>query len=140
MRLNKNYTRLPFPFVLDELASIRPTLKRVFGFVYVYFDDRLLCGLRNSENQPNTNGIWLFTTSECVDSLMAEFPGLSKRQVWRSGKNAWIVLAARLAQFEEFALKACELMLNDDKRIGRIKRVRPRSKLQSNLNSSTSAP
>ena len=42
----------PFPFVLDELQPIRPTVKRAFGFTYVYLDDTLLCCLRNSEKKP----------------------------------------------------------------------------------------
>ena len=42
-------SRDPFPFVLDELQPIRPTVKRAFGLTYVYFDDKLLCCLRDSE-------------------------------------------------------------------------------------------
>lgn len=128
MQLSLKRKALPFPFIFDELDPLRPTVKRAFGFVYVYLDDRLLCGARNSEKQPNTNGLWLFTSNEHVESLLAEFPGLSKRQVWRSGKNAWIILASKLDKFEEFAFKACELMLNGDSRIGRLTRARMRSK------------
>ena len=28
----------PFPFVLDELQPVRPTVKGAFGFTYVYLD------------------------------------------------------------------------------------------------------
>ena len=114
--------RDPFPFVLDELYSIRPTIKRMFGFTSVYLDDRLLCSLREATKQPGTNGMWLYTTTEHVDSLAREFPQLPKRQLWRSGKNAWVVLASRLECFEEYAFRACELILNGDRRIGRITR------------------
>lgn len=114
--------RIPFPFVLEELIPLRPTIKSMFGFTYVYLDDRLLCSLRDSARQTGSNGMWLFTTSEHVDSLAREFPNLSKRQLWRSGKNAWIVLASRLEDFEEYAYKACELILNGDRRIGRVTR------------------
>lgn len=114
--------RDPFPFVLEELLSIRPTIKRMFGFTSVYLDDRLLCSLRDSTRQPGSNGMWLYTTTEHVDSLALEFPQLPKRQLWRSGKNAWVILASRLEDFEEYAFKACELILNGDRRIGRITR------------------
>lgn len=57
-----------FPFVLDELQPIRPVVKRVFGFTYVYLDEKLLCALRDSEKKPATNGLWLFTTTEHVDT------------------------------------------------------------------------
>ena len=114
--------RDPFPFVLDELNSIRPTIKRMFGFTSVYLDEKLLCSLRDSVRQPGSNGMWLYTTTEHVESLGREFPQLPKRQLWRSGKNAWVILASRLEYFEEYAFKACELILKGDQRIGRITR------------------
>jgi hypothetical protein len=120
-----NYARKrpePFPFVLEELEPIRPTIKPMFGMTSIYLGDKLLCSLRDSVKQPNTNGIWLYTTAEYIDSLAREFPGLSKRQLWRSrsSEKAWIVLASRLENFEEYAFKACELMLRGDQRIGRL--------------------
>lgn len=114
--------REPFPFVLEELQPIRPTIKRAFGFTYVYLEEKLLCCLRNSEKRPATNGLWLFTSTEHIDSLGREFPELPRRNLWRSGEKAWVVLNARLEYFEEYAFKACELMLNGDRRIGRISR------------------
>ena len=115
-------THDPFPFVLDELQPIRPTVKRAFGFTYVYLDDKLLCCLRDSAKLPSTNGLWLFTTIEHVDSLAREFPQLPRRCLWRSGDKAWVILAARNENFEEHAFRACELMLSGDRRIGRLSR------------------
>lgn len=114
----------PFPFVVEELMSIRPTVKHAFGFTYIYLDDRLLCALRNSAKQPGSNGMWIFTTTDDVESLAKEFPQLSRRYLWRSGKNAWVILPSRLSEFEEYAFKACELILNGDRRIGRLSRGR----------------
>jgi len=114
--------QLPFPFVLEELASIRPTIKRMFGFTHVYLGDKLLLSLRDSAKQTGTNGLWIYTTTEHIESLAKEFPYLPRRQLWRSKKNAWIILASRLEDFEEYAFKACELILNGDQRIGRISR------------------
>ena len=114
--------QVPFPFVLEELGSLRPTVKRVFGFTYIYLDHKLLFSLRDSVKQPGTNGIWIYTTAEHLESLAKEFPQLPRRQLWRSGKNSWVVLASRLEEFEEYAFKACELVLNGDQRIGRVTR------------------
>lgn len=114
----------PFPFILEELASLRPTVKAVFGFTHVYLDEKLLCSLRDATAQRGANGMWLYTTTEHVDGLAAEFPGLPRRQLWRSGKNAWVILASRLEDFEENALRACELILGGDQRIGRLSRRR----------------
>jgi hypothetical protein len=125
-RVVKNYSYVkrqdPFPFVLEELSSLRPNVKRMFGFTSIYLDEKLLCSLRDSVRQPGSNGMWLYTTTEHLESLGREFPQLSKRQLWRSGKNAWVILASRLEEFEEYAFKACELILNGDQRIGRITR------------------
>ena len=110
----------PFQFILDELTPIRPNITRAFGFTYVYLDNLLLCCLRDSEKAPNTNGMWLFTTTEHVGSLGSEFQDLPRRYLWRSKSNAWVVLPSRVEHFEEYAFKACELILNVDRRIGRV--------------------
>jgi len=110
----------PFPFVLEELQPIRPTVKQAFGFTYVYLEDRLLCCLRDSIKKSSTNGLWLFTTAEHVESLSKEFPDLPRRYLWRSGKKAWVVLTSKSEYFEEYAFKACELILNGDRRVGRL--------------------
>jgi len=94
----------------------------VFGFTYLYLGERLLCALRDSKKKTGSNGLWLFTTTEHLESLGREFPELSRRYHWRSGKNAWVILPSRLAEFEEYAFKACELLLKGDRRIGRITR------------------
>jgi hypothetical protein len=114
----------PFPFILEELAPIRPSIKRMFGFTSVYLEEKLLCSLRDSVRQPESNGMWLYTTTEHVESLAREFPQLPKRQIWRSrsGDKAWVILASRLEDFEEYAFKACELILKEDRRIGRVTR------------------
>jgi hypothetical protein len=124
MKQSLSVNRVPFSFVLEELVSLRPRIKSVFGFTHVYLDERLLFSLRDSAKQPGTNGMWVYTTTEHVESLVREFPQLPRRQVWRSGKKAWLVLASRLEDFEEYAFKACELILRGDQRIGRLTRGR----------------
>lgn len=119
-RSSSDKKQVPFSFVLEELVSIRPTIKRMFGFTYVYLDDRLLFSLRYSQKQPGSNGMWLYTTAEHIESLGSEFPQLSRRYLWRSGRNAWVILASKLEGFEEHAFRACELILSGDRRIGRV--------------------
>ena len=114
----------PFPFVLEELVSIRPTVKQMFGFTHVYLDDKLLFSLRDSINKPGSNGMWLYTTAEHIESLGSEFPQLSRRYLWRSGRNAWVILASKLEGFEEYVFKACDLILRGDPRIGKVSRRR----------------
>lgn len=112
----------PFQFVLDELFPLRPVTKRMFGFTYIYLDDRLLLSLRCNAKQPRQNAVWLYTTTEHLESLRAEFPSLPKHRFWKSGKNAWIIFNSKGEDFEEYIFKACEMILGGDRRIGRISR------------------
>lgn len=114
--------QLPFQFVIDELFSIRPVTKQMFGFTYVYLDEKLLLGLRQNNQRPQTNGIWVFTQASHLASLRKDFPSLPRHCFWKSGKNGWLVLASRLEDFEECAFRICEMILNGDRRIGRVTR------------------
>jgi hypothetical protein len=114
----------PFQFVLDELLSLRPLVRQMFGFTYVYLDDKLLLSLRESIKQPQYNGVWLYTEAEHIESLRREFPTLPRRCFWKSAKSGsgWVILSSRLEDFEEYAFRACELILRGDRRIGRVTR------------------
>jgi hypothetical protein len=114
----------PFRFVLEELAPLRPEARRMFGSTYVYLGGRLLLSLRESARQPRFNGVWLYTEAAHVESLRAEFPQLPRRCFWRSAKagTGWVIIPAGLEEFEECALRACELILRGDRRIGRVTR------------------
>jgi hypothetical protein len=116
--------RVPFPFVLEELFPVRPTVKQMFGFTHIYLGNRLVCSLRDSAKQPATNGMWLYTTVDQIESLSKEFPELPRRNLWRSGKNGWVILSSKLTVFEEYAFRACELILRGDRRVGRVTRGR----------------
>ena len=93
--------------------SARPAIKRAFGFTYVYLGERLLLSLRQCERQLRFNGVWLHTEAEHVGSLRGEFPLLPRRCVWKSKRSGsgWVVIAPGLEGFEEYAFKACELIL-----------------------------
>jgi hypothetical protein len=114
----------PFTFVLDELLLIRPAIRHMFGFTYVYLDEKLLLSLRESDKQPQYNGVWIYTQAEHIESLRKEFLLLPRRYFWRSRKSGsgWVILPSRLEEFEEYALKACELILRGDQRVGRVTR------------------
>jgi hypothetical protein len=113
-----------FQFVLDELLPIRPTVRQMFGFTYVYLDEKLLLSLRDSVKQPQYNGVWLYTQAEHIESLRREFPQLPRRYFWRSLKSGsgWVIFASRLEEFEEYAYRACEMILRGDQRVGRVTR------------------
>ncbi len=113
---------IPFQFVLDELQPIRPAIRQMFGFTHIYLDTKLLLSIRNSVKQPRFNGVWLYTQAEHIESLRREFPSLPRRCFWRSGKNGWVILASNGEDFEEYAFRACEMILHGDHRLGRVSR------------------
>ena len=121
-RVSATASPLPFPFVIDELMCLRPTIRRAFAFTYLYLGELILCGLRDTVKRPGSNGMWLFTSLDYVDQLGAEFPDLPKRYLWRSKDNAWVILPSKLEEFENYAFKACEMIINGDRRIGRLSR------------------
>ncbi len=114
----------PFQFVLDELLPIRTSVKQMFGFTYVYLDEKLLLSLRQSQKQPHYNGVWLYTEVEHIESFRREFPLLPRRCFWRSRKSGsgWVILPSQMEEFEEYAFRACELILRGDHRVGRVSR------------------
>jgi hypothetical protein len=114
-----------FQFVIDELLPIRPRIQPAFGFTYLYIGERLVLALRDSLKQPKYNGVWLFTDAEHIDNFRREFESLPRRCFWRSRKSGcgWVIIAAEFAEFEEYAFRACELILNGDRRIGRVSKA-----------------
>ena len=116
--------QVAFQFVLDELSPLRPAVRQMFGFTYIYLDETLLLSLRASAKQPQYNGVWLYTQAEHIDSLRKEFPLLPRRHFWKSRKSGsgWVILPAKLEDFEEYACKACALILRGDRRVGRVTR------------------
>ena len=137
---------IPHEFVLDALASLSPRTRPMFGCLAIYVQDKIVLILRDKPNQTSTqtadNGVWLATTAEHHQSLRREFP--SMRSIDVLGKNVlcgkvtgWQVLPADAPDFEEAALRACELVLAGDPRIGKVpgerqtQKSKPRKALKS---------
>ena len=124
----------PHEFVLDALAPLAPATRPMFGCLAVYVEEQIVLILRDRHDSPEDNGVWLATTAEHHESLRREFPGMRSIQLFGRKVTHWQVLAVDAPRFEETALRACELILARDPRIGRIpkkravrKRVRERS-------------
>src|SRR6202142_2854465 len=116
---------IPHEFVLHAIASLSPRTRPMFGCLAIYVEDKIVLILRDKPNQATDNGVWLATTTEHHESLQREFP--SMRSISVLGKNVlgqkvtgWQVLPAESPDFEEAALRACELVLAGDPRIGKV--------------------
>ena len=121
---------VPHGFVLDALAPMSPTTRPMFGCLAIYVKDKIVLILRDKPGQTADNGVWLATTEEHHQSLRREFPNMRSIQVLAKnvlGKKVtgWQVLSADAEKFEEAALRACELVLAGDPRIGKVPGARP---------------
>jgi hypothetical protein len=115
---------LPHEFVLDEIASLSPVTRPMFGCLAVYVEDKIVLILRDKRESRADNGIWLATTPEHHESLRREFPRMRSIRVFGKKPTQWQVLAADDPDFEEAARRACKLVLARDPRIGRIPKAR----------------
>ena len=118
--------RLPFDFVVDALADASPQTRPMFGATAVYVGDKIVFILRDKAGASGDgcNGVWLATTEEHHASLRRELPGMRSIAVFGDGTTGWQMLAAEDDGFEEQALRACELVLAGDVRIGKVPKAR----------------
>jgi hypothetical protein len=111
---------IPHEFVLDALAPISPWTRPMFGCLAVYVEETIVLILRDKEASRADNGVWLATTPEHHESLRREFPAMRSIELLRKKITGWQVLPLDAPDFEESALRACELVLARDPRIGKI--------------------
>ena len=117
----------PHPFVVEALMPLSPEVRRMFSGFAVYLGDRIVCMLLDSPKSPRDNGVWL-VLSESADpkdpGLRREFPSIRTIDLLGGQIGHWLVIPSDGADFEMEALHACDLMLRNDPRIGRIPKSR----------------
>jgi hypothetical protein len=110
---------VPYAFVLDALTAIAPRTRSMFGCLAIYAGDKIVLALRDRPDRPEDNGVWLATTIEHHASLRDEFPKMRSIQLLGKETTGWQLLPADAPDFEQSALRACELVLKGDRRIGK---------------------
>jgi len=130
---------IPHEFVLDAIVSLAPETRPMFGCLAVYVGDKIVLVLRDKRDPAADNGVWLATTEEHHQSLRRKFPNMRSIQLFGKPVTGWQVLPADAPNFEEAALHACDLILANDPRIGKIPRSRRASKLTNNKRTKKSA-
>src|SRR5579864_719766 len=111
---------VPHEFVLEALAALSPWTRPMFGCLAVYVGEKIVLILREKPGQSADNGVWLATTREHHESLRGEFPSMRSIQVLGKKVTGWQVLPADAPDFEEAAMRACELIIARDPRIGKV--------------------
>ena len=114
---------IPHRFVLDAIAELSPWTRPMFGCQAVYVGEKIVFILRDKPGDTD-NGVWLATTVEHHESLKRDFPSMRSIQVFGKEVTGWQVLPAAAPDFESEALRACELVLAKDTRIGKIPKPR----------------
>jgi len=126
----KQRKAVPHEFVLDALAALSPRTRPMFGCLAIYVGEKIVLILRDkrTDRRDRDNGVWLATTQEHHQSLRHEFPNMRSIKVLGKRVTGWQVLPADAPDFEEAALRACELVIARDPRIGKVPGARRASK------------
>ncbi len=122
---------IPHEFVLDALASLSPRTNPMFGCVAIYVGEKIVLILRDKPTATDDNGVWLATTHEHHESLRRDFPNMRSIAVLGKKVTGWQLLPADADDFEDAALRACDLVLAGDPRIGKVPGARRSSKSKS---------
>ncbi|HMD98608.1 MAG TPA: hypothetical protein VKM93_14895 [Terriglobia bacterium] len=124
----KQRKAVPHEFVLEAIAALSPQTRPMFGCLAVYVEDKIVLILRDKPDKTADNGVWLATTEEHHESLRREFPNMRSIQILGKKVTGWQVLPIDAPDFEEAALRACELVVARDPRIGKVPSTRRTSR------------
>lgn len=128
---------VPHEFVLEALATLSPRTNPMFGCLAIYVEEKIVLILRDKPSAPTDNGVWLATTHEHHQSLLRDFPNMRSIGVLGKKITGWQMLPADAPDFEESALRACELVLARDPRIGKVPGAKRSSRPKSRKKSKT---
>lgn len=120
----KKQKAVPHAFVLEALAPAEPFTRPMFGCTAAYVEDKIVLVLRDKPAPAEDNGVWVATTREHHESLRRELPSLRSIGVLGPGVTGWQMLSADAPTFEEEALRAVELILAGDPRIGKVPKAK----------------
>lgn len=112
--------KLPFDFVLDYLYPLEIEIKSMFGVSTLYVHHKIVLALRDKPQAIESNGIWIATSKEHHESLRKDLPSITSIPLLGDGETGWQILSSADDYFEEQAIKICEMIKNNDPRIGKI--------------------
>jgi hypothetical protein len=128
--MKQKKSAVAFPFVLELLSSVNYVVKPMFGCHAVYVGEKIMIIMRNKEDHTDANGVWVATDFGHHESLKKVFPSLTSVYILSNGKSetAWQMIPYEAEDFEESVTRACEMILKNDPRIGRIPKSRSAKK------------
>ena len=113
-----NY-RVPYDFVLQYLYPVRPRKHKMLGGMGLFVAEKNVLFLRERDNHPEFNGVFVATQPEYFDSLNEEIHSSNMEFDIDGSYHSWIFISEDLDDFNEKVKKACELIKLGDRRIGK---------------------
>ena len=110
--------KVPYDFILRYLYPITPKIKKMLGCYGLIVNTTLLLLLRERENQPEFNGIFVATQPQFFDALQNEVHASNMQFNFDGAVHSWIFLSEDLPDFDEKVKKTCEMIKAGDQRIG----------------------
>ncbi|HEY0029895.1 MAG TPA: hypothetical protein VGC65_03975 [Bacteroidia bacterium] len=114
----KEKKAIPFDFAIENLFSLDPIVKPMFGAHAIYIGSKIVLILRNKEDEDS--GVWIATIPEHHNSLKKTFPAMRNIQLFGGGTSSWQLLPMDADSFEANVNKVCDLILKSDPRVGKI--------------------
>ena len=123
--------KIPFDFILDYLHPMEISIKPMFGCHAIYSNGKILLIVRKKNDHTDANGIWIATGKEHHERLRKKFPSMQSVYILSDGKNetGWQMIHENADDFEDSAIKLCELILKRDERIGKVPKARKKKKI-----------
>jgi hypothetical protein len=120
----KKPSSVAFNFVIEQLHQLQPQIKPMFGCHALYVENKIVLMLRKKENNTDDNGVWIATTPEHHQDLKKLFPSLRSIRLFGPKESGWQILPEDADDFEESAMRVCDLIVRRDPRIGKIPKAR----------------
>lgn len=111
---------IPFSFVFDYLYPKELVVKPMFGCYALYDAGKIVLILRKKQEHRGDNGLWVATDREYHHSLRKELPSMRSIRLLGKGPMNWQVIPESAKDFESSVIRACELVVKGDSRIGRV--------------------
>ena len=111
--------KVPYDFVLQYLYPLRPHKQKMLGGMGLFVEDKNVLLLREREDHPEFNGVFVATQPEYFDSLTSELHTSNMEFDIDGSYHSWIFISEDLEDFNDIVKKACELIKLADKRIGK---------------------
>ena len=113
-----NY-KVPYDFILRLLYPLRPKIRKMLGGYVLVLDNKILFYLRDRENHPEYNGVFVATQPKYYDALSQEIHASNMEVDIDGVAHSWLFISEDLDDFEKKLKTACDLLKAGDTRIGK---------------------